>query len=329
MKIYTDGKTHYDENGIPLGVRILPNGSLAPRIDAIGEAWHPFKTDWITYSVFKKFDDDDPDNQKIKYVKKEYHIEWANVKRYFSGAKELAKRLGINPKLAYQIGAIAVDSNNSNSTPATTGTVTSYSHTCTGSNLYLIMAYNFNWGINAGDARTYAGTNMTNRVNSTTNLSNAIICDLVNPATGANTLSLTIGSANTWATTTKGHQSGISFTGAAQSGQPDATGTSTGSSTGSTLSITTVADNCMIVDTIGVADVAPTVDAAQTQAYQAAGIAVGADHRMSVSYKLVTAACAKTMAWTWSGTRVFDHAALSLSPAAVTAAANHFLLMGA
>lgn len=143
----------------------------------------------------------------------------------------------------------------------TAGTPVTNSHTCTGSNLVLIVFVWDNAGTTHGTTGvTYNGVAMTNI--------NTILCDtaavastsawyLVNPSTGANNISV--------ATTTAGSTSfvAISYTGA---GTPNANNTKldTTSNTSFSLSVTTVSDNSWVA--MGMVDEsnAPTAGASTT-----------------------------------------------------------------
>jgi hypothetical protein len=65
---------------------------------------------------------------------------------------------------------------------------------------------------------------------------------LIAPATGTNTISVSIGAPNSFVYT-----SGASYTGVKQSGQPDAQNTNSTSSSSVSTSVTTVADNSWVV----------------------------------------------------------------------------------
>lgn len=125
-----------------------------------------------------------------------------------------------------------------------TGTL-QWNHTCTGSNLLLLVAFN---GDNIGGADditgvTYNSVAMTLLKKITTATGGdryTYIYGLLGPATGTHQVSITAGSAHLL-------QGGsASYTGVLQSGLPDASTTSV-SSTGATTwttSLTSIADNC-------------------------------------------------------------------------------------
>lgn len=138
--------------------------------------------------------------------------------------------------------AIAFDaSGNSGRTAAATA---SYSHTCAGSNRILFAITYSEGGAASNDvtAITYNGVAMTLAASSyASGQYGCNIYYLIAPATGANTLSAS------FSTTSSNHAIlGLSYTGAQQSGQPDAT-TTDRTSGNATLTLTTIADNCWAV----------------------------------------------------------------------------------
>ena len=128
-----------------------------------------------------------------------------------------------------------------------TGTTSlTFAHTCTGSNLILFVAADGN--ITAGGdvltGITYNGVAMTQVTGSPIAKAGRYfyLFFLVAPATGAHNVVIS----NPGSDFTAGAAS--SFTGALQTGQPDATNTSQASSvTHNTVVVTTVADNCWVV----------------------------------------------------------------------------------
>lgn len=126
---------------------------------------------------------------------------------------------------------------------------------------------------------------------------------LLNPATGFNTISVTLDSG----------ADGIFWTaqalvGVKQSAQPDATATQSAVTSGSpfTTSVTTVAANSWVFDALAYANITPT-------GYSAGQTALGGGN--SGSYKITTTAGANSMGWTFTGgPGDIAHAVLSLSP---------------
>lgn len=118
-----------------------------------------------------------------------------------------------------------------------------HAHTCTGSNRILFVAIQTNAATNVVTSITYAGVAMTlaASVHDTGNSSFLDIYYLVNPASGTNNVVIV----NTMASV---DVDCASYTGAAQSSQPDNTTTSlTGTGTTFTTTLTTVANNSWAV----------------------------------------------------------------------------------
>lgn len=134
------------------------------------------------------------------------------------------------------------------------GAVTSltFSHTCTGSNRLLIVS----GSVTSLTARTitgvtYAGTSMTFVITATASQVVSFMYILVNPTTGANNVVVTI-SGVTDGLNKQFNAISSSYTGCAQSGQPDSHGTNVlnGSTvTNFPVSTTVVASNCWLVGT--------------------------------------------------------------------------------
>lgn len=139
--------------------------------------------------------------------------------------------------------AIAFDST-SNCTSSTGGSPNTWTHTCSGTDriLYVVAMCPPDSGPFTGVSVTYAGTPMTEigHVSVSNSTSDWYISTwyLINPATGANTVSLS--SSNSLAGTS------ISYTGCRQSGVPEGTAVSTNSG-GST--VTTQTFTSTVVDT--------------------------------------------------------------------------------
>lgn len=128
---------------------------------------------------------------------------------------------------------------------ATTGTSLTFSHTCTGSDRILfVMGHDQSGASSLVTGVTYNGVAMTQigsgvRVPGDRYLT---MWYLIAPATGANNVVVSASGS------TGLRFSAISYTGAKQSGQPDANTTNTGSSVSSiTTTVTTVANNCWML----------------------------------------------------------------------------------
>ena len=125
---------------------------------------------------------------------------------------------------------------------STTGTSLTFSHTCTGSDLVLFVGILSAVGADNVTGVTYSGVAMTRveiRNEATPNRVNYLYM-LVGPATGANNVVISSGSSQFIAGVA------ASYTGAAQSGQPDANTNNYGAGAGSPFatSLASVADNC-------------------------------------------------------------------------------------
>lgn len=117
-----------------------------------------------------------------------------------------------------------------------------WSHTCTGSDLLLIVGITGDTSTDDITAVTYNGVACT-LVGKVLGARWEYMYYLLGPATGAHTVSVTAGSSH--------YLIGLSasYTGVAQSGQPDNSATTTSASSPVAISLTTVADNCWTIAT--------------------------------------------------------------------------------
>lgn len=134
--------------------------------------------------------------------------------------------------------AIAVDATSGSSGVSATLT---WSHTCTGSNLILFV------GVSCATSRTinsvtYNSVGMTSIASVNTSGGNTVaLYYLLNPATGANNIAVTLDASGSQI------NSAASYTGAKQSGVPDASDTTAvASGTSVQGDVTTTLDNCWI-----------------------------------------------------------------------------------
>lgn len=136
-----------------------------------------------------------------------------------------------NRLASLKFAAIATDATASGTYGASPRT---HSHTCTGSDLILMMA-GFSFG--SGTTSTYNSVSMTNLGTYAYGTRNGCLNYLLNPATGANNLVFTPGGDGIAVTS--------SYTGVAQTGQPDATintqTTGAGTATSLTATVTVIA----------------------------------------------------------------------------------------
>lgn len=139
--------------------------------------------------------------------------------------------------------AIALDTSGRNDVAASTSF--SFSYTCTGSNLVLVVVFGTSGGATSHiSSVTYAGVTMT-QIDDKNFIGDghSYAYYLIAPATGANNVIIT-----TDGTALDMTVESISYTGAAQSGQPDNFAYNTASATANFVeSVTTVADNCWVV----------------------------------------------------------------------------------
>jgi len=127
----------------------------------------------------------------------------------------------------------------------------SWSHTCTGTNLVLIVGVGMEDLTDADrviSSITYNGVSLT-KIRSDDDTTNNITTDLwylINPTTGANTILVTM-NAGTISTTLGG---AVSFSGADQTSPIEANTGTTGTADPATLSVTTITDNAWVLATI-------------------------------------------------------------------------------
>lgn len=139
--------------------------------------------------------------------------------------------------------AIAFDATTTFTYNATAATSRNYNHTCSGTDRILFVATVNNGSGVTMSSCTYAGVSMTNLGNVVNaNNSNITLWWLVNPASWSNSIVFTASASCNL------HSKCISYTGAKQSGLPDASSTGWPTTTTSySQSVTTVADNCWAV----------------------------------------------------------------------------------
>jgi len=218
--------------------------------------------------------------------------------------------------------AIVFDASSSGQAVATSLT---FAHTNTGSNLILFVG---TWQNSATDNITgitynnVAMTKIDGLLNSDSN-NYLQLWYLVGPAAGANNVVVSASSS------TNMHALSLSYTGASQTGQPDAHNTQTSSviSGGTqTVSVTTIADNCGMVCLAGGAGDLPTASTNFTNRVSANNERFG-DH----TSQPLTPAGSKSMSVTNSGagSESVTLLAASFSPAAATSTSfRHRMMTG-
>ena len=137
--------------------------------------------------------------------------------------------------------AVAFDASSQASSSGSVNSLT-WAHTCTGTDRILIVLFGENTGTPSQSTVTYDGVSMTAfSTVSSPFANNKIGWYLINPASGANNIVAT----RTTTSTAVIRGVAASYTGAKQSGQPDAQNTfNVASSTSGSAAITPVADNC-------------------------------------------------------------------------------------
>jgi len=211
--------------------------------------------------------------------------------------------------------AIAFDAAHTGDTTGNANSLT-YSHTITGSNPILFdFAHTYVSGSGAtGDiitGVTYNGVTMTfvdKQLTTGIYARYQYLFILVNPATGANNIVI---SANT--ASFRLISSSASYSGAKQTGQPDASGKKTTEGvTSQELSTTTVADNCWVVS--GGVAVLETIAASTGVTLRSGGNSFNT--RVGDSNGVKTPAGAYSMTWTTSSSSPFNVIQASIAPAA-------------
>lgn len=188
----------------------------------------------------------------------------------------------------------------------------SFTHVVSGSNTLLHASVTQLGNAGAAEvitAATYNSVAMTYiRTVANGNSASTTAYYLINPTTGSNTVSFTFNAA------VSGQAQAVSFNGAKQSGQPDASAVNTGSTDGPTVAIVTVADNSIVLDNVGVTtDSDSTVGAGQTRVYpKVSSTCLGsAGSCMGSTEGPKTPAGSVTM--DWSGSSIFGWATLAVS----------------
>lgn len=218
--------------------------------------------------------------------------------------------------------AIALDTS-AVSTDQTASPIT-WNHTCTGSNLMLVVGVTL-WDQTGPTATavTYNGVSMVKARADTNNVSGAYFSEssiwlLAAPATGTHQVSVSA----TLGTTPHGVGASASYTGAQSSSTADASGGAAGTATGSqSFTVTTVANNAWIA-AVGIAQAAisPTLTANQTSRQtQSIASAVPSVMTFEDTNAAQTPAGAKTVGFTVGGTSLNGFAMTGASFAPSTA----------
>jgi hypothetical protein len=211
--------------------------------------------------------------------------------------------------------AIALDAT-TNSGRGTNVSTCSWSHTCSGNNRLLVVCVGFKAPTGTTvSSLTYNGVALTfvranENIISAGTIARSEIWYLVSPATGANSISLTLS-----ASASAVLAGAISLTEVDQSSPLDAHAGQ--SSSGSTISvvITTVADGAWIIDSYARGDgIGTTVGANQTQRWKIDTYNTDSFGVSTVNGK--SPAGSETMDWTMGGSKNYATATASFKPAA-------------
>jgi len=194
----------------------------------------------------------------------------------------------------------------------------SWSHTCTGANLILVVGVSI---VDSGGGGPAAVTGITYNSVALTLIrrglggsSNATeMWRLIAPATGANTIAVTLSQAPVQ----NSMGGAVSLTGVHQTTPVDASNAATSSAGNASVSVTTVAANAWLVDTmVDNGGDASAADSPQVEAWNLAGNS----RRAGGSYRgPVVTPGATTMSWTSASTGNWGITAVSFAPTAAVA----------
>lgn len=222
---------------------------------------------------------------------------------------------------------IDATSHGTNTTHQSLGGTTTVSHTCTGSNLALIVSIAMwnNGGTAAGcSGVTYNGTAMTKVTGSGQNSSGGKFYTeqwyLIAPSTGANNIVATVGGA-----CDKLGVAGVSFTGADQTNPIDVNTTASGTGSSVTASLTTTAASEYLVDAACRLSANTATSNSGTSVLNDG--AVGA--AMAVQYASAASSGSNSMSWTYpAGADEWAYSVLAVKAAAAGTTAHSMMLMG-
>lgn len=203
--------------------------------------------------------------------------------------------------------AIAVDT-------TTTSTIVTWSHTCTGSNLVLIVGVSTQDAGGAAAAVKYNGVAMTGIGHTAEGDSVAAMYYLINPDTGAHDIEVTIGSLNF----NRGFAA--SYTGCKQSGQPDNSGTSHVTETNHSQALTPNLTNCWLVGMVRALVSSPSAGTGTTARATAVGQGI------YDSNGIVPVGTSDSLNWTSVSNQVWLSILISLA-ATDSAPNSNFLIM--
>lgn len=213
--------------------------------------------------------------------------------------------------------AIAYDSS---AQGTSSGSSITFSHTCTGSNLALVVFSRFYQGdhVTGVTYNSVAMTQVNKRQDSAGNDAYTYFYILTAPSTGANNVVI---SADASPSISFGGTA-ASYTGAKQTGQPDSSNSQSSTSATMTMSTTVVASNCWLVG--------------GTSNFRATSAGTGTTNRQQIAGDPVTLSDSngtvgtgsQSLEWTQSDSTISAQHILSLAPSASAVTPSTLLLMG-
>lgn len=174
-----------------------------------------------------------------------------------------------------------------------TGSSTSWSHTCTGSNLFLAVDVAIlngsGYSISSITYNSVAMTLIGSKTSSGSGLFTIFCYGLINPATGSHTVAITLSSSTNWAA------AAVSYAGVHQTTPTEGfNGDTSDNNTTASVNVTSIADNCWIHAAISAADT--SVTPTQTNRNNVADIIAGSCANEDTGPK--TPAGSQTMSYT-------------------------------
>ena len=192
----------------------------------------------------------------------------------------------------------------------------SWSHTCTGANRFLVVGVSMlSVAGSSVTGITYNGVALT-KIGHVASVSGAVRAELwglIAPATGSNTITVTL------STALDSVGCAVSFTGVHQTSPTEGFNSASATNVGAadaTVDVTTVADNDWVIDCVATDDTAITVGAGQTQRWNTTGT-LGSGAGSTEGPK--SPAGAVTMSWTdVAALATWTISAISIKPAPET-----------
>lgn len=192
------------------------------------------------------------------------------------------------------------------------GSSLTYAHTCTGTDLLLIVGI-YSWQDVHTLSATYGGVAMTSLASRAADGTGGLIYlfGLLGPATGANNVVISSTNSNTQI-----FACSVSYTGVSQSGLPDAVNTNSTATSPYTSTVTTVADNAWLVLVARTPGKAPT--ASTDTLKRKANAASGDASTLFDSNGARTPAGSQSLVYTTVGDTTVYNAMVSFAPVGAT-----------